>query len=89
MTSEDLQDQVNPYIYNLTYDYDDFMDARKSNLEEQNKFLKHTSKVLAELLILLPKLDAYTSDQIEDVLVSYLKMQNEIIRIISCYKENI
>lgn len=69
---------INPYIYNLIYDYDDFLNALKGTDVLKNKFIIHSSKVMTELLIILPTVDFDTSEDIEEILTSYIKMQREI-----------
>jgi hypothetical protein len=71
--------EIQPYIYNLIYDYDDFIEAQTSSDTQKNKFLKHISKVVVELCLLLPYLDFDKSEKIEEVISSYLKMSNLIL----------
>ena len=70
---------IDPYMYNLVYDYDNFLDAVNGTDVLKNKFIKHSSRVMAELIIVLPNLDFDTSEKVESIITSYLKMQTEII----------
>lgn len=74
----DLDDIIQPYIYNLIYDYDDFIEAQNGSDIQKNKFLKHTSKVVVELVMMLPNLNFDQSERVEGILSSYIKMQQEI-----------
>jgi hypothetical protein len=74
----DLDDIIQPYIYNLIYDYDTFIEAQNGSDIQKNKFLKHTSKIVVELVMMLPNLNFDQSERVEGILSSYIKMQHEI-----------
>ena len=74
-----MQDfEIQPYIYNLIYDYDTFIDAMNGTDDKKKHFIKHTSKVVVELVMALPNLNFEDSEQVEDILSSYIKMQQEV-----------
>jgi hypothetical protein len=73
-----LDFEIQPYIYNLIYDYDDFMLIINGTDDQKKHFIKHTSKVVVELVMALPNLNFEQSEQVEDILSSYIKMQQAL-----------
>jgi hypothetical protein len=60
------------------YDYDDFVEVQNGTDDQKKQFIKHTSKVVVELIIMLPNLNFEESEQVEDILSSYFKMQQAL-----------
>jgi hypothetical protein len=73
-----FEDILEPYIYNLVYDYDDFLEALNGSDEKKNEFLNRTAKIITELFLIFPNANFDQSEKIEEIVNSYLKMRNEI-----------